>query len=107
MDVFIILMFDNHIWESLDEAQQAHWMGEFKAFARSIDARIVQADPVNSIARMITLEGDEAIDAAGDPDRISGYFIFQAEGWDEAVEIAKKCPTVALGGQVEVRRVGR
>ncbi|HLO97174.1 MAG TPA: hypothetical protein VK171_01155 [Fimbriimonas sp.] len=107
MDLFILLTYDNHIWAELSEDQQAHWTNEFRNFARSIDEKIVQADPVNTLARMITSEGDEVIDASEDPDRISGYFIFQAEGWDAAVEIANTCPTIALGGHIELRRVGR
>jgi hypothetical protein len=36
---------------------------------------------------------------------IGGYSIIKAEGYDEAVEIAKGCPIFAFGGNVEVRDI--
>lgn len=36
---------------------------------------------------------------------IGGYFTVRADDYDEAVEIARTCPHVELGGTVEVRRV--
>jgi len=36
---------------------------------------------------------------------IGGYSLIKAESFDEAVEIAKGCPTYAFGGNVEVREI--
>ena len=36
---------------------------------------------------------------------ISGYIIVKTENIDEAVELAKSCPILYIGGNVEVRKV--
>jgi hypothetical protein len=36
---------------------------------------------------------------------IGGYSIVRAESYDEAVELAKGCPVLAAGGNVEVREI--
>ena len=36
---------------------------------------------------------------------IGGYSIIKVESYDEAVEIAKGCPVLNLGGNVEVREI--
>jgi len=36
---------------------------------------------------------------------IGGYSIVRAESYDEAVELAKECPILSVGGNVEVREV--
>jgi hypothetical protein len=38
-------------------------------------------------------------------DIIGGFFILNANNYDEAVEIAKDCPDYNFGGTVEVRQV--
>ena len=36
---------------------------------------------------------------------VGGYSIIKVESYDEAVEIAKGCPVLAMGGNVEVREI--
>jgi hypothetical protein len=36
---------------------------------------------------------------------VGGYIIVKAENLDEAVKLAEGCPTLAIGGKVEVRDV--
>jgi hypothetical protein len=36
---------------------------------------------------------------------IGGYFLVEVESQDEAVAIARNCPALAYGGQVEVRQI--
>jgi hypothetical protein len=38
-------------------------------------------------------------------DVIGGYFILTAQGYDEAVEIARACPHLLFGGQIEIREI--
>ncbi len=40
-------------------------------------------------------------------DIIGGFFIVNANNYDEAVEIAKDCPDYNFGGTVEVRQVAK
>jgi hypothetical protein len=36
---------------------------------------------------------------------IGGYTIIKAESYDEAIELAKPCPILTVGGNVEIREV--
>lgn len=36
---------------------------------------------------------------------VAGYFLIEAESWDQAVEIAESCPHLGYGGTIEVRQV--
>jgi len=36
---------------------------------------------------------------------IGGYSIVRAESYDEATELAKGCPVLAVGGNVEIREI--
>jgi len=36
---------------------------------------------------------------------IGGYFILEASDYDEAAELSKSCPHLALGGTVELRQI--
>jgi hypothetical protein len=110
MSVYILLMHDDEIWQNFSDDDQAKWINEYRRFAKEIDARLVQGDPVNSVGRMLTkLNGEvnvELRDYTGNPDSITGYFIFTAEDWDEAVKIASGCPTIEYGGRIQLRQVG-
>lgn len=110
MTIYMLMMFDDEIWQTFSEEEQSAWIQKYRAFAASIDDRIVKADPINSVGQFISVEDGEVkvemVDFAGNPDHLTGYFIYQAEGWDEAVEIAKKCPTLEYGGRIELRKVG-
>lgn len=110
MTIYVLMMFDDDIWQTFPEDEQAQWIQKYRAFAQSIDERIVKADPINSVGQWITVENGEVKvemkDFAGDPNHMTGYFIYQAEDWDEAVEIAKRCPTLEYGGRIELRKVG-
>ncbi len=110
MTIYVLMMLDDDIWQTFDADEQATWIQKYREFAKSIDDRIVKADPINTVGQMITVENGEVKvemrDFAGDPNHITGYFIYQAEGWDEAVEIAKQCPTLQYGGRIELRMVG-
>lgn len=110
MTIFVLMMLDDDIWQTFDEATQKLWISKYRLWANEIDDRIIKADPVNSAGQFISVvDGEtvvEAKDYAGNPDHMTGYFIYQAEDWDEAVEIAKGCPTLQYGGRIELRMVG-
>ncbi len=106
MDQYMLLMFDDEIWQTFSESEQALWVTRIRGFVKEIEERIVKADPVGYEGRMITKDGVEVVDFTGDPDAVTGYFIFEAESWDEAVQLAQKCPTTEFGGRLQLRKLG-
>ena len=43
--------------------------------------------------------------ANGQADVVSGYFLLQAEDYDEASGIARRCPHIEYGGVIELRQI--
>lgn len=110
MTTYVLLMLDDDIWQTFNEDDQRKWIGKYRKWANEIDEKIIKADPINSAGMFISVANGEIKvepkDYAGDPNHMTGYFIYQAEDWDEAVEIAKGCPTLQYGGRIELRMVG-
>ena len=63
--------------------------------------------PLHPEARIVTAEGIREIDGpyAEAKEAIGGYFLIARDSFDAATEIAKNCPSLALGLTVEVRAV--
>ncbi len=40
---------------------------------------------------------------AGTKEALGGYYVFEAESLDEAIELAARIPAARLGGAIEVR----
>lgn len=110
MKTFVLLMLDDDIWQTFSDEDQATWILKYRLWAKVNDEKIIKADPINTAGQFLSVvDGEivvEAKDYAGDPDHMTGYFIYQAEDWDDAVEFAKGCPTLQYGGRIELRMVG-
>ena len=86
------------------EQMQAHlqewgaWMGGLAEQGRLVGGRPL-GQPAACVSRDVVTDGPyaEAKDVVG------GYVIVSAETLDEAIEIARACPSVALGSVLEVR----
>ena len=77
------------------------------ARARQQEGRLVGADKLSSVTRVMTSrDGRMAIAETAAGDRtLGGYFTITARHMDEAVEIAKTHPHLKYGGEVEVRPI--
>ena len=110
MTTFVLLMLDDDIWQTFSDEDQKMWIMKYRLWSKENDDRIIKADPINTAGQFLSVvDGEivvEAKDYAGDPDHMTGYFIYQAEDWDDAVEFAKGCPTLQYGGRIELRMVG-
>ena len=110
MTTFVLLMLDDDIWQTFSDEYQKMWIMKYRLWSKENDDRIIKADPINTAGQFLSVvDGEivvEAKDYAGDPNHMTGYFIYQAEDWDDAVEFAKGCPTLQYGGRIELRMVG-
>ena len=59
-------------------------------------------DAGNPVGKSTTVNSDGSVENHGGSNPASGYGIFKAETLEEAIEIAKNCPVLASGGQVEL-----
>ncbi len=69
------------------------WMGE-------VGEKMV--DGGNPFAAHKTIAPDGGVSDGGPAGTLSGYGILSAESFDEAVTLAKGCPILAAGGQIQI-----
>ena len=96
-------------YDGLDDDARQAITAEYMAIAG--DARIVggaQLRPVES-ATTLRLDGDELLTTDGPfadtKEVLGGWFLFESDDIDAAMEVAARIPAVRLGGSVEVRPV--
>jgi hypothetical protein len=95
---------------ALPEAeQQAHMKKWDEWVARlNADGKFAGGNPLQPVGKTISGKQARVRDGFFVPNSeyaIGGYMFIQAGSLDEAVEIAKGCPTFELDGNVEVREV--
>ena len=96
-------------FEQLSEAEQGTVMGEYLAISRAPGvtggAQLCPADTATTVrvreGRTLTTDGPfpETKEVLG------GYYLFEADDLDSAIEIASRVPAARMGGAVEVRPV--
>lgn len=106
----IMLLFRGTDWHrhmSPEEMQAA--AGRFMAWFERLKAegKAKAGQPLQNVGRVISKNGRTLSDGpyAESKEAIGGYFILNVTDLDEAVEIAKECPGLDIGLQVEVRPV--
>jgi hypothetical protein len=106
-----LLLFRGPDWSkglSPEEIQRV--VGEFRAwFERLIDqGKVISGKPLEREGRIVSgKHGRVVADGpfAESKEAVGGFFLLRVDSLDEAVAIAKECPTLGYGGQVEVRPV--
>jgi hypothetical protein len=106
----IMLLFRGTDWHrhmSPEEMQAA--AGRFMAWFERLktEGKAKAGQPLQNVGRVISKNGRTLSDGpyAESKEAIGGYFILNVTDLDEAVEIAKQCPGLDIGLQVEVRPV--
>jgi len=97
------------VWEKLSEDEQSAVMGEYFAISQvpgvTGGAQLQPADTATTVhvdgGRTLTTDGPfpETKEALG------GYYLFEAEDLDAAIELAARIPAARMGGRIEVRPV--
>ena len=62
----------------------------------------------NNLGKSLRGKGTEIIvdgPYADSKEAIGGYYLIEAKDLDEAVEVAKECPSLTHGGSVEIREI--
>src|SRR5260221_6317421 len=106
-----LLLFRGNAWyNSLSPEELQKAMGDFKAwFDRLTEQGILKAaQPLVREGKIVSgKQGRVVADGpfAESKEAIGGYFLLAVNGLDEAVAVAKTCPSLEYGTQVEVRPV--
>ncbi len=93
--------------EALADAERESVYGEY--FALSDDSRCqggAQLQPVHT-ATTIRVQDGQTLSTDGPfadtKEVFGGYYVFEANDLDEAIEVASRIPSARLGGAVEIR----
>lgn len=97
MAQYIIVYFGGEPPSSPEEGQ-AH-MEKYKAWMAGLGDAIVS--PANPCRNTSTVAPDGSV-SGGSASGMSGYTLIEAESMDAALDMAKSCPFLDIGGTLEV-----
>jgi len=113
MQYLLLCCFNEERWHKIPEAERDRIMREYGAFQQSLAAsgRYLAGAKLGSAQTATTLR-----EHAGKPvitdgpfaetkEQLGGYHLIDCKDLDEALAIARRIPTLAAGGAVEVRPV--
>ena len=111
MQYMLLCCFDEKRWEEIPEAQRNRIMQEYGALLQSLDksGQHVASGKLQPTATATTIRAGSGkpvtIDGpfAETKEQLGGYHLVECKDLDEAIEIAKRIPTIPFGGAVEVR----
>lgn len=106
-----MLLFRGNDWHkglSAEQMQQVSdkWMAWFKRLTD--EGRVVAGSPLEAEGKIVSGKNGRVVadgPFAESKEAIGGYFLLRVETLDEAVAIAKACPGLPYGVEVEVRPV--
>lgn len=97
---FVLLLYEGPAYARADREEDR--VAEYAAWARAQGARVTAGEKLGEEERMLGTPSGAGMAA---PDKLAGFFIIAAAGWDEAMAIARDCPHLRYGGRVAVREI--
>jgi len=111
---YLLLIYDDETkWGTLSEAEQRRVMKEFRDFTESIvrSGHYRAGDQLQPAATATSVRGKDGKALLTDgpyaetKEQLGGYYLVEARDLDEAIAMAKRIPSVHMGGGVEVRPI--
>jgi hypothetical protein len=113
MQYMLMCCFDETLWAKMPEVQKGQIMQEYGAFIQSIvksghfraSTKLHPTSMATTVreqhGKLITTDGP----FAETKEQLGGYHLVECQDLDEAIEIARRIPTLRVGGTIEVRPV--
>jgi hypothetical protein len=108
MKYLALIYADEGAWEALPDEERTQVYERYRAFSAENDGKIVagaETAPTRT-ATTVRVRGDETLvtDGPFEPldEPLGGFYVFDCESMDEALELATRIPGAATGA-VEVR----
>ena len=112
MPQYMLILYDDREEENYTPEQMQQIVQEYSAWARDVAAKgqLVTGEKLTSDeGRTVRLENGQPKVTDGPfietKEVIGGFFIIQADSYDEASEITKTCPHMRYGLRAEIRQV--
>jgi hypothetical protein len=112
MKYMLLIASGDEVWErynTLDEAEQKQILAEYLAIGEmpgvTENQRLQRADTATTVrvqdGRTLTTDGP-FIEAK---EELGGYFVYEADDLDAAIDLAARIPAARMGGAIEVRPI--
>ena len=113
MQYMLMCCINEAQWENTSQSQRDGIMREYNALVKELvnNGRYVVGAKLQSTASAATVRGKNCKAAVTDgpfaetKEQLGGYHVVECANMEEAVSIAQRIPTIAVGGIVEVRPV--
>ena len=110
MKVLALIYTDEEAWEALPEAERQATYARYREFGERAGAKVAdgaELAPTRSATTVRVRDGEVRLadgpsEERGEP--LGGFYLFDVESLDEAIEWASKIPSARLG-TIEVRPV--
>ena len=113
MQYLLMCCFDEKKWTSLPESQRTTIMDRYGKWVQQLKAsgQLLDGAKLDAIASAVTLRersGESLVvdgPFAETKEQLGGYHLVECQDRNEAMAIARRIPTLAAGGVVEVRPI--
>ena len=108
MQYLLMCCFDEKQWGKIPESQRDEIMQEYGEFVQNI-AKSGPGAKLQSSSTATTVRGRNGKPVLTDgpfaetKEQLGGYHLVECKDLDEALSIAKRIPTIRVGGTIEVR----
>lgn len=105
----LILKGGGDVWAKYTPEEVQRMMQKYTDWTQELVDKglFLAGDALQEGGRVVNVREGATVDGpyTETKESIGGYYVVKADGYDEAVEISKGCPTLLHGGAVEVREV--
>jgi hypothetical protein len=108
MNKYMLLLFDREeAFNEMSPEDMQKEIGQHMSWIESLGDHYDSGEPLLPDAKTITGKNKVVTDGPfiESKELLGGFYIINANSLEEATELAKGCPTLGLGGSVEVREV--
>jgi hypothetical protein len=94
-------------YAKLSEPEQQALYGKWGAYIEQLtkSGNWVKGQPIDESGRLLCDRREPAEGVVGEPDvAVGGYFILEAANYDEALKLCGTCPSIDIGGKLEIRQ---
>ena len=107
MRYVLLVHGNNEQWEQRTEAEQQAIMGEYLAISEVKGVYGGAQLQSNATATTVRVDDGRTLTTDGPfaetKEALGGFYLYEADNLDDAIELAARIPAARLGGAVEVR----
>jgi len=113
MQFLLMCCIDETMWEKLPESQRGAIMNDYRKLIDQLktDGRLLTGAKLDGSASAVTVREKNGkplvVDGpfAETKEQLGGYHLVECRDREEAIKIAQRIPTLAVGGLIEVRAI--